>query len=229
MLEFSNKIYKFNINSSVEEFRIRNWGGEKEYTADIMVELKKGSTFYDIGSSVGLDTILASGKLQGGKVVAFEPDIEIFGRLQKNIALNNRKNVIALKSAVGDRNGSVYVYSKGADNFSPRLIDKNALNSIHKTPVYKIDTLLAKKQIPYPDVVKIDVEGFEKQVLLGMKGLLKSKRKPKIIFLEIHPIYVKKFNSSVSDILDFILQYSYNIIYIKKVHNQLLCKFNLEK
>ena len=226
--KFLNNIHKFYINSSVEVFRVMDWGGEEEYTADILKELSEKSVLYDIGSSIGLVTVLAAKQMKKGRVIAFEPDNEIFERLLKNLELNKLENVSALKYAIGEQNGITSLYSKGADDFSPRLTtSKQNITSSYKVPVYQIDTLLAKKEIPYPDVVKIDVEGFEKQVLMGMKRLLGLKQKPKTIFLEIHPEFVVNFGSSVQDILDFVLQNNYKIVYIKRVHEQLLCKFCL--
>lgn len=221
------KTSKFVINSSVEDFRINSWGGERKYTIDIINSLTKNDVFFDIGSSVGLDTILAGNQLPHGFVVSFEPDNEVFERLKINIQLNNLHNIVALKCAAGSTDRSQFLFSNGADNISPRITTRLRSKNTYKVKTCKIDTLIKKKLIPYPTVVKIDVEGFERQVLLGMNELLASKKKPRKIFIEIHPELILSHKSSVQDIIKFLLDKKYSIYNINTVHGQLLCQFRL--
>lgn len=226
-LEALNNLYKFQINSPVEDFRIKEWGGEREYTLDIIDSLAEGDVFYDVGSSIGLVSVLAAKKIKKGTVVAFEPEEKIVDRLNKNISLNSLTNVKVLRIALGDKNDTALLYSEGADTFSPRL-STNESDSVHEVPVRILDSLLLKKEVLYPTVVKIDVEGAEMKVLSGMKELLGSSRRPKKIFLEIHPGFLADSGSSAQEVMDFVLQYNYKAVYAEKVHEQLLCKFILD-
>src|SRR5215831_7334934 len=61
------------------------------------------------------------------------------------------------------------MYGRRADRF-----DKNATEQVRTVPIRRLDSLLAEGQIPKADFVKIDVEGFEKDVLVGATELLRA-------------------------------------------------------
>jgi FkbM family methyltransferase len=61
------------------------------------------------------------------------------------------------------------MYGRRVDQF-----DKNATEQVRTVPIRRLDSLLAEGLIPTADFVKIDVEGFEKDVLLGAPKLLRA-------------------------------------------------------
>lgn len=225
-LDVSGLDCRFYINSPVEDFRVKDWGGEKEYTFDIVDSLSGEDVFYDVGSSIGVNSISAAKKMPKGSVIAFEPEEKIVERLNKNISLNNLNNIKVLRVALGREDGTGLLSSDGADSFSPRM-SSMGFTGAHEVQIRSVDSLLDHGEIFYPTVVKIDVEGMEMDVLSGMNKLLDSARKPRIIFLEIHPEFIANFGYSVEDVTNILVENGYKIVFINKTHEQLLSKFSL--
>jgi hypothetical protein len=59
--------------------------------------------------------------------------------------------------------------------------------------------------------------------LQGMSQLLKSKNKPRLIYLEVHPDFLEAFNTSTQQIFDFISEHGYKIAKQTQRDNQILC------
>jgi len=155
----------------------------------IMRSLRAGDVFLDIGANVGVYTVFSARAVGGaGCVVAFEPEIRRFERLQENLTLNGFGNVRPFRVALGEEEGEGRLYVKGAP--SPSLVAPQgplaASAECELVEVVNGDEYWRAHDLPPPRVVKIDVEGFELSVLKGLRGLLSG---PATTFLvcEIHP------------------------------------------
>lgn len=142
-------------------------------------EFKKG-VFIDIGSNIGKYTVMIGNQLNDkGKVISIEPHPQNFEVLQKNIELNNCKNVTSLNIACWNKKNELKLY-----NHEDQPLLASAVKKSRKYITVKADTLdsiLKNLEISNIDMVKIDVEGAESEVLKGMDYILKNK-KPKVIF-----------------------------------------------
>lgn len=147
-----------------------------------------GSVVLDIGANIGYYTILAAKNVgKKGKVYAIEPAKYSYSLLKKNIKLNNLKNVKLYNIAFGDYNGKLKIYIEEASNYnSPIPVGKK--NEIEVVPCYKIDTFF-KKMKRKPDIIKIDVEGYEYNILKGAEKTLNHVEK---IFVELHFPLIEK-------------------------------------
>lgn len=149
--------------------------------------------FLDVGANTGVYTLLACARNRGLHAVAFEPVPRIFERLQNNLEANDfGPRCQARQVAVADRVGvtqlhvpdtampsSASLHETGFRNIRGRLIDVSVTTADHETGPESVD-------IPMPvDLVKIDVEGFEDQVLLGMTRILGGDRP--VIVCECNP------------------------------------------
>jgi FkbM family methyltransferase len=215
----------FKINNPIEEFRLANWGGEKGYVLDMLNCLKTNDVFYDIGSSVGLISINAAKKLVNGMVISFEPDPENQKCLKENYKINKLHNYSLMPIAVGEQLDRLKLYTSGSNGFSPSLKKVNGIDDFIEVDVNSIDNLIFNKEIPHPTVVKIDIEGAEYIALKGMKNLLASLEKPRILFIELHPEFLSSFNTNVEDILNYMKQFDYRITEQLDRDKQILCKF----
>ncbi len=142
--------------------------------------LRKDDSFYDIGANVGSYTLLATG-VCNARTVAFEPVKETFEILSKNIELNNLQNLVSLENkGVADKSGEL-LFSTDNDTTNHVLnSDEPKENSVSIT-VVNLDSY-CKQYVP--NLIKIDVEGYEAQVLDGAKELL-SNSNLKAIIIEI--------------------------------------------
>lgn len=215
---------QFVINNPIEEFRLKNWGGEKDYVLQMINELEVNDIFYDIGSSVGLVSINAAKKLTNGKVYSFEPDPENILRLNENYKINNLKNYSIQNIAVGDTKAKMKLYTSGSNGYSPSLQKVNGINSFIEVDVQSIDNLLESNEIEEPNVIKIDIEGAEMIALKGMKRLLESNKRPRTLFIELHPDFLPSFSTTTEEIFEYLSQFNYTITESVKREKQILCK-----
>lgn len=166
--------------------------------------LKKGETFIDIGANIGLMSLHASRIIGNrGEVLSFEPLSDTYNILLQNIALNKANNIKAKNIAIGSTNGMVEIFN-GTDlnRGTSSLIKTNQGQSSRKVPIKRLDTYLDKNPIDSITCIKIDVEGWELEVLKGATKTLSGSDAPLCIveYSHMHPT----FGGDVQDIYDFL-------------------------
>jgi FkbM family methyltransferase len=146
--------------------------------------VEPGSSFYDIGASVGYFTLLGARSVgPEGRVVAFEPLPENVRTLKRNLALNGLENTTVIEAAVGEAGGRA-VLALGEQPMWGRVVDQAWGRPAVETDLLAIDELVADGRIPPPEYVKVDVEGAEIGVLAGMRESIRAHRP--WIMCEIH-------------------------------------------
>jgi len=146
--------------------------------------LRPGDVLFDIGANVGFFTVIGA-RLVGptGAVYAFEPVDEMAAFVQRNAARNGYANVTVIPKAVSDRSGQdtlFLAHYAGGAALSVAAPPPDLKGTI-LVDVVSMDDLCATGELKPPSVVKIDVEGAELHVLIGMqRTLLKSQ--PILIF-----------------------------------------------
>ncbi|MGZ3763051.1 MAG: FkbM family methyltransferase [Mucilaginibacter sp.] len=131
--------------------------------------LRPEDTFFDVGANAGSYTLLASGICKS-KSITIEAVRSTFELLIKNIGLNNLQNkVTSINSAAGGAAGSIS-FTSNEDTTNHALAQNESIDAdIITVPVITIDSLTAGNT---PALMKIDVEGYETEVLKGMKNTL---------------------------------------------------------
>jgi FkbM family methyltransferase len=161
---------------------------EMGFVRDRMIQ--KGDVIFECGGHHGCSAILLSNWVgPDGKVITFEPLRSNFEILEKNVRLNSLSNVVPKMEAVGAKAGTITFdeaisgissNAKGVAVRVSRLDDYGYLN---------------------PTFLKIDVEGFELQVLQGAKAILA--RRPKLE-IEVHAELLHQYGASVEDLFRLI-------------------------
>jgi FkbM family methyltransferase len=144
----------------------------------------------DIGANSGLFAVFAKVHNPSARVIAFEPQPNIFYALKKNNEVNNF-DIRCEQLALSDRAGEMPFYNYGPDTFSEINTTAGSLNkkwrSDRQHAIYvQVDTLknyLTNCSIEKVDLIKIDVETHEFEVLQGYGDLL-LRHRPAIV-LEI--------------------------------------------
>jgi len=85
---------------------------ERAETAFFRAARQPGMTFLDIGANIGYFSALALEVLEGGRIIALEPDPENFRFLKQTIAANRARNVICVNKAAADRNGMLTLHTR---------------------------------------------------------------------------------------------------------------------
>lgn len=147
--------------------------------------LKKGDVVLDIGSNIGYYVLIES-QLVGnkGKVYAVEPVQSNYELLKKNVNLNNVKNVSTFRFALGDKDEKSKIYISNSSNLC--TMNRNAvvgkLLGVEDVYMETVDDFLEDKSPP--NLIRMDVEGYEYQIIKGMAHTLKGNVK---ILVELHP------------------------------------------
>lgn len=176
--------------------------------------LSPGKVFFDVGANLGIYTLVAS-RIVGktGRVVAFEPSIQSFPGLQRNVTLNGLTNVIAFRTALSEKTGRARLYH------APDPVG----NSVRGDPAWGPDTeeisletldrVAEQASIQRVDVIKIDAEGAEELVLRGAKRVLTAMR-PVVIF-EVNPETSARFGLSPYGARDLLegLGYEFRVLH----------------
>lgn len=141
---------------------------EFEDMAFLLHFLRPGDLFMDVGANVGSYTVLASAEI-GAKTISIEPVKSTFDYLIKNIQLNRiQDRVEALNIGLSSASG-ILKFTKTLDTVN-HVVANNDLNDVIDVTVKTLDDILHSARVPI--LLKIDVEGFEAEVLKGSKYTL---------------------------------------------------------
>ncbi len=146
---------------------------EKGILTFLQSNLRKGDCFVDVGANIGLMSIFASNCVGNeGQVLAYEAHPKTAELLKENIGLNQLLNIQVCQYALGSEEGQTKIY----DNWQ---INRGGASLIVKTNdsiAFDIEIHQLDNKIPtnlQPKIIKIDVEGFELEVLKGASETIK--------------------------------------------------------
>jgi len=172
--------------------------------------LQPGSVFLDIGANIGYFSLLAANNEPTSKVISFEPVKNLFQMLEKNISINNIKNITPLNVAIGDINEEKELFISAPDNLGMSSFQppENYSGKKEKVKVMSIDSWFETARLSKIDLIKLDVEGGELAALKGMQGVLQD-FKP-VLIAEINPETLRLFNLTPTDIYDYLNKLNFN-------------------
>jgi FkbM family methyltransferase len=139
--------------------------------------LTPGATVFDIGAHQGVVAMILARHVAPGMVLAVEAVPHNVCVAQRNLMLNDVMNVTVEHTAISDKDGEVYVPAE----FNAH-ISRTAGAGLRSVPAVTIDTLAARHGAP--DIVFIDVEGYELRALAGA-GHVIARIRPRW-FIEVH-------------------------------------------
>jgi len=191
--------------------------------------IESGMTVVDVGANIGYFTLLAA-RLVGekGKVFAFEPEPENYALLTKNIEINDYKNVTAMQKAASNKTGQVELFLDKVQTTTHTILrvrGETCEESIAVDAVSLDEFFKGKERLI--DVIKIDVEGAEMLVLLGMTKILKSNDNLKV-FTEFWPQGLEKAGFSPEEYVNKLVQSGFEYIYLIDELGQPLEKVDFE-
>lgn len=165
--------------------------GEKKIIQKVLPEKLKNDNLiiFDVGANIGNYTRFINGVFPKSNIYCFEPNLDTFNKLVSNT--KNLDNVKAFNYGAGSKAGNIKIYTTKENDVSSHATmlksvfdDKNDLLEIN-TELITLNEFCINNNISEIDFLKIDVEGFEFEVLKGAFELI-SNNKIKIIQFEFN-------------------------------------------
>jgi len=204
---------------------------------DFLLKSISSPVIFDVGANIGQSVDLFKEKSPNSKIHSFEPDSEAYDSLQKNV--EKYENVYAYHLGVGAKSeklilnrydhcesNSFIPISK--DSYSFKMASHKKVNAALKgevttqeTEVVSLDDFCKSKEIPEIDLLKVDVQGFENEVLKGAKILI-SQSRIKVIIVEVtfDDLYANKGNSFY-ELESNLIPFGYSLYDISHIYKNL--------
>ena len=214
--QFSINVFgskKINLFAAGDDYllSILYWGAlrwysyEKEVTEKLNASLKIGMTFIDVGAHVGITNLIAEKICPNATIVVIEALPAVAERLELNIKLNNSKIHVVRKALGAEEKRSSFYYSGGIPSSSSFILD--AIKTADSTKnifasdmdITTLDLLWNNSNLKSIDIIKIDVEGYEYEVLVGSTEILKSKG-PVVIFESLTLIKLSEMSAFLTSL-----------------------------
>ena len=156
----------------------------KEFTI-LRRALANGGVFVDVGANVGAFTLQAA-VLDNVQVLAIEPNPAAVDRLKFNLAANDLEGVTVVEAVVGERNGETpFTFnheSIGHSGIGVRSTEGQ--REVRYLPMRTLSDILSDHKIDSITVLKVDVEGFEDDVLIPFFESAKRSQWPRFLIIE---------------------------------------------
>jgi len=217
LTKYIYRAYRIRYKSDVDEINY------------IRQNLKEGDIAIDIGAHKGGYLYWMQKRVkQKGKIYAFEPQTKLFKYLNMIVQLRNYQNVTIENLGLSSKENEVdFFIPKTSKGDSPgarigALMDEMPFDEF-KIQTTTLDNYFYKRQIK-PNLIKIDVEGHEKEVLLGGLQLLKSCY-PSIV-MECENRHLKEGN--IFDVFNILIELGYEGYFFENRKLQPLKNFKVE-
>lgn len=197
------------VNEEITFLMTSHYHGYSHELASYVQDQLSGRCAFDIGANQGYITSALASKYD--RVYAFEPSSDNFEILQDTANLNNHKNIVFEKFACSSYDGEANFYEFSShSHHSLGDTGISAQERIVKVKTITLDSYCQANKISEISLLKIDVEGFELDVLLGASNLISEKKVKNVIF-EFNPLVARNLNKSVSETFDFLINMNFQI------------------
>lgn len=175
--------------------------------------IKDGHTVLDIGANIGVYAMRFARAAPNGRVVSFEPHPASFERLQEHVRSNALQNVTVLPFGIGSKESMHRLYQVLESNSGMNRILPDAPEQIElpyeEVLVKPLGKAIEGLHLSRIDLIKIDVEGFEMEVLEGSAEVIEKFRP--ILFIELDDKNLRVHGSSARALVDRLRAWNYTV------------------
>jgi FkbM family methyltransferase len=170
--------------------------------------LRPGMIVVDVGANVGYYTLLALSRVgQRGHVIAIEPASRPRRRLEA--AVEGVPNVTILACALGAKRSTGTLYlDREADNDTPTMVPNHG-GVPQEVTIVRLDECLAELGFDHIDLLKLDVEGWEPEILNGASSLLADGRIGAML-CELNDYWLQAVGTNAAALHQQILEYGFH-------------------
>ncbi len=181
----------------------------------------------DIGANLGNHTLFWANHLSYDKIFSFEPYRPNYERLYNNIKGNGIQNIYPICKGVGDKIGFTGIAEFHEDNYGGTTLNRTVSDTEGDIRIVDIDSFVAGTGLAQVDFIKIDTEGFELNVLSGMRDSL----------LKFYPdIWIEVSANSFSSVMEILSEPEYvlsdvdgfNMLFLNRRRHQSLNRVSLD-
>lgn len=174
--------------------------------------------FYDIGANTGYYGVFAAW-FGCGKILvhSFDPLVENINCLKESVCLNRLDNIVICHDvALGDVNTTKVMFTAGSGSSFEMGFLGNSKAPRREVVMRRLDDMVAEKEMPLADFIKIDVEGYELKVLQGARNTITSSLP--VIFAEIafslRNIGRRYINHNYEETFEYLKQLGYRVFVV---------------
>ncbi|MFH9086724.1 FkbM family methyltransferase [Streptomyces sp. NPDC017673] len=174
---------------------------------------RAGAAVLDVGANYGYTaSLFAHHAGRGGRVVSVEPEPVMAGLLERNMAANGHDNVDVVRAAAGSAPGRLELW-RSATNLACHALNPGLVpapvDSV-TVPVTTLDDVCADRLAGRtPDLLKVDVEGWELEALKGARRVLETARPD--IWLEFWPDGLRANGHRPAELLELLRAAGYEL------------------
>lgn len=149
-------------------------------TVEVLKSLGPNPIYFDIGSNIGLFSTMVAKQFPKSQVYAFDPDPVCYLALSETKIFNRLENLHLMPVGLGERTGLLEFYfdplNHGGHSFDETNIQSGGKPIRSSLYSFRLDELMEKVDSPKVDLMKVDVQGFEWQVLRGAQNTILKHR-----------------------------------------------------
>ncbi len=189
--------------------------------------LRPGDTFIDIGANEGCITVPGARLVSPtGRAVAVEPQLRLHEVLRRNFSRNS-VNVELVCAALSDRCAEGHLHLTPDINNSASGLSKQTRYTLRtqSVPLLTLEALFRQLGIKDRVIMKMDIEGFEHEAILGSPALFQEHRIVALL-LELHPAYISRRGLDLDAVSHFLAACGYRHLPNSDGHVWALPDFN---
>lgn len=189
---------------------------EANSTKQLHQELRPGMTIVEVGANIGYYSLIEAKIIGGsGKIFALEPSPDNMRYLKANVHLNGLENTVETHLlAAGRKTGTqtLYIMDKGNTSSFVKRDEGSGLTRVAEldVDVVSLDEFFESR----PDTIdyfRMDVEGYELEIIEGMRGILTGDHPPLGCFIEVHSVLLAELGSSSHHFVTNLCEMGYRV------------------
>lgn len=184
--------------------------------------LKPGDIFVDVGANMGYFSAVAANAVgPRGQVHCFEPVPKYAEYIQELIDLNPDYTIHLNRHALGNESSKATLYENRCNTGGHSLLKEyvgDLVQDAYEVRVERLDACLKQKQLRTVSLIKIDTEGYDFPVLLGLESFLSSTDRLPIMIAEISPNSFPMTGHRIEEFADYVRGYGYEIYAVCGCH-----------
>jgi FkbM family methyltransferase len=215
LIAWRNHLRKSSLLRDVYRSIAGGGGYEARFSRELLGALRPSDTVWDVGANVGVYAAQFADR-GAANVICFEPAPAAVTALRSRFSQGSRVRIVPI--ALSNQRGSAAFAADGASPNNQIGPSDGSVPTI-EIQVRSGDEALTEFDLPHPNVIKIDVEGYELEVVEGLSNVLSSDQ-VRSVFIEVHfaLLHRRKLDEAPGTILQKLRQHGFRVRWVDPSH-----------